>query len=57
METCVDDNSYPIYRRRPPHEGGETFTNDRSLIVTNAYIVTYNRTIILVKYIFYSRTP
>ena len=45
-ETFVDDNSFPVYRRRSPEEGGHSFVNDRGLVVTNQWIVTYNRDIL-----------
>ena len=46
-ETAVDENSFPIYKRRDPDNGGSSFVNSQGLIVTNQWVVTYNKTILL----------
>ena len=46
-ETAVDDDSFPIYKRRGPDNGGSSFVNSRGLVVTNQWVVTYNKAILL----------
>ena len=46
-ETAVDDDSFPIYMRRSPEDGGSSFVNDQGLLVTNQWTVTYNPDILL----------
>ena len=41
--TTVDDSSFPVYRRRSPEDGGETFTMPKGTVVDNRWIVPYNR--------------
>ena len=46
-ESAVDDNSFPIYRRRDPDSGGSSFVNSKGLVVTNQWVVPYNKDILL----------
>ena len=46
-KTHLDDDSFPIYMRRGPEDGGETFVNKMGLVVDNRWTVTYNRTLLL----------
>ena len=45
-KTHVDENSFPVYRRRDPANGGETFVNKRGVVVDNRWTVPYNKTIL-----------
>ena len=47
----MDENSFPIYKRRDPDNGGSSFVNSQGLVVTNQWVVTYNKTILLLWHI------
>ena len=46
-EAAVDDDSFPIYKRRSPDNGGSSFVNSRGLVVTNQWVVPYNKAVLL----------
>ena len=46
-ESAVDDDSFPIYMRRSPEDGGSSFVNDKGLVVTNQWTISYNKQILL----------
>ena len=46
-ETAVDDDSFPIYKRRDPDSGGSSFVNSQGLVVTNQWVVTFNKDVLL----------
>ena len=45
-ETTVDENSFINYRRRSPEDGGETFVNDKGILVDNRWVVPWNKAIL-----------
>ena len=46
-ETHLDDDTFPVYMRRSPEDGGETFENKMGLVVDNRWVVSFNREILL----------
>ena len=45
-ETHVDENSFPVYRRRDPANGGETFVNKRGVALQALVVLDYRSGVI-----------
>lgn len=45
--TKILDDTYPLYRRRSPEQGGYTFVKKNGQIIDNRWIVTYNKDLLL----------
>lgn len=43
----MDDDSFPVYKRRDPESGGNSFVNNQGLVVTNQWTITFNKDILL----------
>jgi len=49
-QTSMGDDSYPLYRRRSPEDGGKTFTKynrGQATVVDNRWVVPYNAYLLL----------
>jgi len=49
-QTSMGDDSYPLYRRRSPEDGGKTFTKyvrGQATVIDNRYVVPYNAYLLL----------
>ena len=46
-DTHLDDNSFPVYKRASPEDGGETFRDKMGLVVDNRWVVSFNKQILL----------